>query len=159
MTRHVSRLVLVCAAVTAVLAAATVALHAETYRFVPAAFHQTFSAAHPVALRIKSGDTVRTTTLEDEPVAGSESTGSTGPLTGPFYVEGAEPGDLLVVTLTALEPNQPTGRSASLMAPGAVPGGSLSRPRRGDTGIATWTIDKTTGVVRLDLTAERVEGV
>jgi len=153
MTRHVSRSVLVCAAVTAVVAAAAAAVHAETYRFVPVAFHQTFSAAHPVALRIKSGDTVRTTTLEDEPVAGSESAGRTGPLTGPFYVEGAEPGDLLVVTLTALEPNQPTGRSASLMAPGAVPGGSLSRPRRGDTGVVTWTIDKTKGVVRLDLTA------
>ena len=42
----------------AVLAATDAALHAETYRFVPTAFYQTFSAAHPVALRIKSGDTV-----------------------------------------------------------------------------------------------------
>jgi hypothetical protein len=153
MTRHVSQSVLMCAAVTTiVVAAAATPLHAETYRFAPAAFPQTFSAAHPVALRIKSGDSVRTVTREDEPVAGSEAPGSTGPLTGPFYVEGAEPGDLLVVMLTLLEPNQPTGRSASLMAPGAVPGGSLSRPRRGDTGVVTWTIDKTKGVVRLDLT-------
>ena len=48
-------------------------LHADSHRFVPAAFYPTFSAAHPVALRIKSGDAVRTTTLEDEPAPGGET--------------------------------------------------------------------------------------
>jgi len=153
MTRTVSRSVLICASLSAVLAATDAALRAETYQFAPTAFYQTFSAAHPVALRVKSGDTVTTTTLEDEPGAGSESAGGAGPLTGPFYIEGAEPGDLLVVTLLTLEPSSVTGRSASVMAPGAVPAGSLSRPRRGDTGVVTWAIDKRRGVVRLDLQA------
>ena len=149
MKRSVSRSTLICSATIALLAAAAAVPRAEEYRFVPTAFPQTLSASHPVALRIKSGDSVRTTTLEDEPAVAGESVGA--PLTGPFYVEGAEPGDLLVVTLTKLDPNQPTGRSSSVMAPGAVPAGSLSRPRRADTGVVPWVIDTARGVVRLDL--------
>ena len=152
MTRPVSRSLPICAGVTALLAAAVASPHAETHRFVPTAFHQTFSAAHPAALRIKSGDTVRTTTLEDETAAGGETGAGGSPLTGPFYVDGAEPGDLLVVTLTKLDPNRATGHSGGVMAPGAVPEGSLSR-RRGDAGRVPWIIDAAKGVVRLDLPA------
>ena len=39
------------------------------------------------------------------------------PETGPFYIEGAEPGDTLVVHLFRLETNRATGYSASLLAP------------------------------------------
>ena len=151
MARFVPRSLPICLVATALVGTAAAILHADSHRFVPAAFYPTFSAAHPVALRIKSGDAVSTTTLEDEPAPGGETAGA--PLTGPFYVEGAEPGDLLVVTLTKVEPNQTTGRSSSVMAPGAVPAGSLSRPRRADTGVVPWVIDKTRGVVRLDLSA------
>jgi amidase len=37
--------------------------------------------------------------------------------TGPFFIEGAEPGDTLVVHLLRLETNRATGYSASLLAP------------------------------------------
>jgi hypothetical protein len=37
------------------LVAATAGLRAETHRFVPKVFYNTFSGAHPRALRIKSG--------------------------------------------------------------------------------------------------------
>ena len=52
-------------AVLALALAATAGLNAETHKFVPAAFHTTFSAAHPVVLKVKSGDNVVTSTLDD----------------------------------------------------------------------------------------------
>ncbi len=39
------------------------------------------------------------------------------PQTGPFFVQGAEPGDTLVVHLLKLEPNRNTGYSGTLLAP------------------------------------------
>jgi acetamidase/formamidase len=71
------------------------------------------------------------------------------PQTGPFFVEGAEPGDLLVVTIEKLEPNRATGTSAALMTGASVEPGSLSS--RGNSERVSWTIDAATRVVRFDL--------
>jgi amidase len=75
---------------------------AETHRFTPSTFYNTFSFAHPPALRIKPGDRVITVTIDafgndasDRRVASAPN-----PQTDPFFVEGAEPGDMLVVTFT-----------------------------------------------------------
>jgi acetamidase/formamidase len=65
----------------------------------------------------------------------------------PFFVDGAEPGDLIAVSIEKLEPNRLTGTSASVMTPNAIVPGSL-----GTKGApVTWTIDREKGVVRLEL--------
>lgn len=132
---------------------ATVGLRAETHRFVPKVFFGSFSGAHAPALRIKSGDRVATMTVDDGGVGpdGTPIASGASPQTGPFYVEGAEPGDLLVVTIERLEPNRTVGYSTSMMATNSVDPGSLSR--RQDTARFPWTIDKVRGVVRFDLQA------
>jgi amidase len=132
---------------------------AETHRFVPAVFFNTFSAAHPPVLRLKSGDRVITTTLDDMGVDALGKTVAPGPnpQTGPFFIEGAEPGDLLVVTIEKLEPNRDTGTSSTLMLANSVEAGSLSG-RGGDSRVP-WVIDTAKGVVRFDLqTAGRNTG-
>jgi amidase len=93
------------------------------------------SSAASAAESIKSGARVAATTAE-----GTVKT-------GPYVVEGAEPGDLIVVSIEKLEPNRPTGTSASVMTANSIVPGSL-----GTKGApVTWTIDKAKGVVRLDL--------
>ena len=133
------------------LVAATTGLGAETHRFAPQVFYASFSGAHPPVLRIKSGDRVITTTLDDIGMDASGKVVASGPnpQTGPFYIEGAEPGDLIVVTIEKLEPNRETGESTSSMVANAIdPGSITSRP---DPKRFPWTIDKTQGVVRFDL--------
>jgi amidase len=71
------------------------------------------------------------------------------PQTGPFFVEGAEPGDMLVVRIEKIETNRATAYSSSLLAPYAVDPASIGtrvdrEPRR-----STWQIDKAAGVARL----------
>jgi acetamidase/formamidase len=68
--------------------------------------------------------------------------------TGPYVVEGAEPGDLIVVSIEKLEPNRATGTSASFMSPNTFDPGGLSNKSAAPV---TWTIDTARGVVRLDL--------
>ncbi len=88
-------------------------LQAETHRFAPRAFVTTFSGSHAPVLRIKSGDTVVTATANryGADADAASMAAAAPPQTGPFFVEGAEPGDLLVVTIERLEPNQPVGYS------------------------------------------------
>jgi acetamidase/formamidase len=125
-------------------------LGAETYRFVPTTYHNTFSFAHAPVLRIKPGDRVSTVTIDaagldanDRPVASGPN-----PQTGPFYVEGAEPGDTLVVTLNRIEPNRGTARSNTLLAPYTVDPAFLRLTAERQVRQETWTIDKTKGVAR-----------
>lgn len=95
--------VLSLAGLTVVLAPAP-HLAADTHRFTPERFYNTYSFAHPPALRITPGDRVITTTLDASGVdaQGRQAGQRPNPQTGPFYVEGAEPGDLLVVTFEKL---------------------------------------------------------
>src|SRR5258706_15998676 len=92
---------------------------AETHRFQPTEFHNTFSGAHAPVLRIKPGDHVVTSTIDARGFdsAGVQRGQGPNPETGPFFIEGAEPGDTLVVHLLRLETNRATGFSASLLAP------------------------------------------
>ncbi len=91
----------------------------QTHRFQPDHYFNTFSFAHEPVLRIAPGDRVITKTIDargyDE--AGTEVAGRWNPETGPFYIEGAEPGDMLVVRIEKIQPNRTTAWSAQVLAP------------------------------------------
>src|SRR5262247_4872763 len=72
----------------------------QTHRFVPDKFYTTYSFAHPPALRIRPGDRVITKTIDSSGTDwnGKPVTQGPNPQTGPFFVEGAEPGDMIAVT-------------------------------------------------------------
>jgi acetamidase/formamidase len=74
------------------------------------------------------------------------ATAEGGAAVGPFFVDGAEPGDVIVISIEKLEPNRLTGTSASVMTPNAiVPGDPGTRGS-----LVKWTIDKEQGIVRLE---------
>ncbi|HZO54197.1 MAG TPA: acetamidase/formamidase family protein [Bryobacteraceae bacterium] len=77
--------------------------------------YHTFSRHHPILARIHSGDRVVTKTVDSAgfDLNGVRHTKTHGnPLTGPFYIEGAEPGDALVVHLDRVRLNRTTGYTA-----------------------------------------------
>src|SRR6266566_2470537 len=120
---------------------------AETHRFEPKEFHNTFSGAHKPVLTIKAGDHVITSTID---AGGTDSAGvkraqGPNPQTGPFYIEGAEPGDTLVVHLLRLEPNRATGFSGTLLAPYAADPAFLRAEGIREPKTLTWQLDKQKG--------------
>jgi acetamidase/formamidase len=125
---------------------------AETHRFQPTEFYNTFSGAHSSVLRIKPGDRVVTSTIDSRgfDAAGVQRGQPSNPETGPFFIEGAEPGDTLVVHLLRLETNRATGYSASLLAPYTADPGFLRLEALREPKLATWHIDKQKGVAYLD---------
>lgn len=137
----------------AVLASIGVAAQTPAPRtFIPERFYNTFSFAHPPAMRIKPGERIATKTADAAGVDwnGKQVAPGPNPQTGPFYVEGAEPGDMLVVSIEKIEISRNTAYSSSLLAPYAVDPATLSarvdrEPRR-----VNWIIDRAKGTVRLD---------
>ncbi|HMF94961.1 MAG TPA: hypothetical protein VKE96_11725 [Vicinamibacterales bacterium] len=128
----------------AIVAMASTLARAETHRFTPTIYYTTYSFAHPPALRIKPGDRVVTKTIDASGTDWNGKTVSPGPnpQIGPFYVEGAEPGDMLVVSIERLETNRATAYSSSLLAPYTVDPAAIAARVDRDARRVTWTIDK-----------------
>ncbi len=83
------------------LVALAVGCFGETHRFQATEFYNTFSGAHKPALRVKPGDHVITSTIDARGFdsAGVQRNPGGNPEIGPFFIEGSEPGDTLVVHL------------------------------------------------------------
>jgi acetamidase/formamidase len=96
------------------------------HRFQPKKYYHTYGP-NPPALHVKPGDVVIATTVDaggldqdgnmitDEMRQSSPDTlyNSSNPLTGPIYVEGAEPGDTLTVEIQRITLTRPTAWSAN----------------------------------------------
>jgi acetamidase/formamidase len=128
-----------------------------THDFVPTLYHLQFSGRNPPVLRIAPGDRVRTTTLDNE---GRDSARRWrampgNPLTGPFHVEGAMPGDTLVVHLERVALNRDTAHMYSgTLNERAVQGGYRQEATPGWG--RTWIVDRKKGTARLEKPGERL---
>src|SRR5258708_23448585 len=74
---------------------------AETHKIIADHYYRTFSHQNPILKRIQPGDVVVTKTLDsggqdDKDVLRHPDPGN--PLTAPFYIEDARPGDALHAT-------------------------------------------------------------
>jgi acetamidase/formamidase len=121
-----------------------------THRFEPSIYHTAIGPHEPV-LRIAAGDTVETTTVDSGGVDqhGNAATPGGNPQTGPFYVEGAEPGDVLAVRFDRIVPNRPWGRTSALVAYHVVdPNFVLELPA--ERGRGRWAVDVRTWTATLE---------
>jgi acetamidase/formamidase len=89
--------------------------------FEPEVFHNVLGTLAPVA-RIADGDTVVTETLDAWGFDKTQTRRHTppNPMTGPFYIEGAEPGDGLAVRIDRMSANRDEGWTFGPVAPNVV---------------------------------------
>lgn len=105
-------------------------------------------------LRVQPGARIATTTVDSagfdwKGVRRTQTHGN--PLTGPFYIEGAQPGDALEVHIARLSLNRPTGYSAHQVGIPDTP--KLEKPGadavyKGYDNLLPWTLDLKRGTVR-----------
>ena len=144
---------------------------AETHEIVATTYYRTFSHVNPVLKRIKPGDVVITKTLDsggqdDKDVHRHPESGN--PLTGPFYIEGAEPGDAIRVTFQKMRLNRNWGYSSYRLGLYALTPeyvehlfSPVYKPdivRKGSSTLVRWELDLAHNMVRLrDPASEHVK--
>jgi acetamidase/formamidase len=123
----------------------------ETHQFEPTQFQHFFSDAVAPALHINPGDTVKTWSVDaggTDP-KGVRRTSGGNPLTGPFYVEGALPGDTLVVHFNRIRLNRDSAISSPLIVNGALTPGYVEQRKPVEGYNSDWKLDLAGGFASL----------
>jgi acetamidase/formamidase len=132
----------------------------RTHTFEPVKFHRVFSASIEPVLHIRHGDTVRTWAVDAggrDPKGVRLSLGG-NPQTGPFYVEGAMPGDTLAVKFNRIRLNRDSAGSGNFITPQALTPSYYRNAKRDDNFNSEWKLDRTTGYGMLAHPTERLKG-
>ncbi len=123
-----------------------------TVTFKPDTYYNTLGE-HPPALAIRSGTRVETTTVDARGVDCAEQARAQGPnpMTGPFFVEGARPGDTLQVRIVQIAPNRPRGWSRCVIASNVLEPEYLRKvfARDADSELVDWQVDMESGTARV----------
>ena len=122
----------------------------RTLDFEPKEFHRVFSSTIEPVLRIWPGDTVRTRTVDAAGVDEKAKSRSLGgnPQTGPFYVEGAMPGDAVAIHIRKLRLNRPTAISDDGFVDRALTTDYASEHKDNNFNNVVWNIDIEKGLAR-----------
>jgi len=119
------------------------------HEFTPGAYYTTIGPHAPV-LTVAPGDSISTTTVDalgrDADLRRVADRGN--PMTGPFFVEGASPGDTLAVVFESVVPNRRDGFTSPRIASGVLdPGYEVTHHEGID--LCRWEIDVASRSARL----------
>ena len=131
----------------------------QTRDFTPTVFHRFFYGGIEPALHINPGDTVRTSTVDSggRDGAGKRRSNGGNPETGPFYVEGASPGDTLVVKFNRIRLNRDSAGSGNRIVGSALNPGYLQNAKYDDKFNSDWKLDREAGYAMLAKPSEHLK--
>lgn len=121
----------------------------RTLDYDPPVFYGYYSAANPPALRIFPGDTVRTRTFDESGRDQDRRTPGGNLETGPFYIEGALPGDTLVVKLNRMRVNRDSARQGSRINGRTITPAYVAAAQYDPNFDGEWKLDRDRGIATL----------
>lgn len=133
----------------------------QTHRFTPRQFHRVFSSSIPPAMHLFPGDSVSTSTVDAGGIDSSGKRRSLGgnPLTGPFYIDNAWPGDTLVVRFTRIRLNRDSAIHSSDIAGSAFDPDYFKEVKAVEKFDSDWRLDREGGVAMLKNPTEKLRNL
>lgn len=131
----------------------------KTYTFEPTQFEHYFSDAIKPVLHLNPGDTVKTWSVDaggTDP-KGVRRTSGGNPLTGPFYIDGAVPGDALVIHFNRIRLNRGSAISSPLIVNSALNPGYVEQRKKVEDYDADWKLDIEAGFASLQKPTETMK--
>jgi amidase len=143
---------------TAVLAPVLQHSQPQIHQFSPTVFYRQISPLNKPVLTINPGDTIHTTTVD---AGGKDSEGITrslggNPQTGPFYIVGAMPGDVLVVHIKKLTLNRDWAESDDGLDERAL-NSSLAVKVKDNGKTIRWHLDPKAGIATPETPADHLK--
>ena len=131
----------------------------QTRDFAPTQFQRYFSGMIQPVLHINPGDTIRTTTVDAGGRDASNTRRSNGgnPETGPFYIEGTTPGDLLAIKFNRIRLNRDSAESGDRVVGSALNSGYIENAKYDDKFSSEWKLDRANGFAMLAKPSEHLK--
>ena len=131
----------------------------QTRTFEPTEFHRFFSGTYTPVMHINPGDTVKTWTVDagGRDAANKARSNGGNPETGPFYVDGAMPGDTLVVKFNRIRLNRNSAGSGDRIVPDALNAGYFRDAKFDDKFSSEWKLDREQGFAMLAKPSEHLK--
>lgn len=129
----------------------------QTHQHDPVEFHPVTSSTPAPVLRLRSGDIVRTRTVDayglDERGQSASMPGNPG--VGPFHVEGAVQGDMVAIRFISIKTNRSMARMNNALDPAALVPGHAQSP--GVINDPVWTIDPAAKIAALRTPSDKLK--
>ncbi len=131
----------------------------RTHVFEPTAFHRVFSGSIPPVLRVNPGDTIKTTTVDagGRDAKGARRSNGGNPETGPFFIEGAMPGDTLAIRFNRIRLNRDSASSGDRIVYSALQPGYVRNAKFAEDFSSDWKLDRDAGLAMLAKPTERLK--
>lgn len=115
--------------------------------YKPTSYYRNFSHKISPVLRLSPGDTLMSETVDAGGVdkTGTRVTERGNPQTGPFYIEGAMPGDVLAVTLTKVSLNRGYATTMEQFVKRSLPLEVIKPVFARNGKLVKWTLDRESG--------------
>lgn len=133
-----------------------------THEFTPAHYYRQFNGSTEPVLHINPGDTVKTKCVDAGGVdeKGAHKSHGGNPLTGPFFVEGAVPGDTLAITLKRVRLNRDSAGIYNDTVVGSAVGPYYFRDmKRAKDFDSSWKLDRESGTATLTKPTEHLRNL
>ena len=131
----------------------------RTHTFEPTQFQHFFADSIAPVLHINPGDTVTTWSVDaggTDPKGVRRASGG-NPLTGPFYIDGAVPGDTLAVQFTRIRLNRDTAISSPLIVNSALNAAYVQQRKPVAGYNSDWKLDRAAGFASLEKPTETMK--
>jgi len=131
----------------------------KAHRFLPRTFQREFSSGIAPVMHLYPGDSVTTSTIDAEGMDASGRRRSPGPnpLTGPFYIENAWPGDTLAVHFTRIRMNRDSAQQTHALVGSALNPDYFKDLKAAGKFDSEWRLDRERGVAALKNPTENLK--
>ena len=133
----------------------------KAHRFFTRTFHRQFSSSIPPVMHVFPGDSVTTSTVDAGGVdsGGTQRSAGGNPLTGPFYIENAWPGDTLVVRFNRIRLSRDSATHSDGIVGHAFEPYYFKDLKRVEKFDSDWKLDRERGVATLKNPTEKLKNL
>jgi amidase len=123
----------------------------KAYNLSPTVYYRNYSSIEKPAMQLATGDTVTTSTVDASGTDKNSKKATWGgnPLTGPFYVENAMPGDVLAVHIISVKTNRSWAFSGRSIVENVLETNYLLQKKNERIDNA-WTINTDSGFLKME---------
>ncbi len=130
----------------------------KSVQFKPTVYYNNFSHKFPPVLKVQQGDTIKSESVD---AGGTDKNGERiakrgNPVTGPFFIEGAKPGDIVAITLTSVSLNRDNATTVGGFVKRSLPMEAMKEVFGRNARLVKWKLDTRSGYATPELASEHL---